>query len=66
MRSSKRKGRAIGKATNNKQNHKAQESGHQKFLFGVSLTLFPLNIIGLEAKFKQVKTLKNSKYVLDL
>ena len=28
---------------------------------GVSLTLFRLNILGLEAKFKQVKTSKNPK-----
>ena len=55
-RSAKGKGqkekRAKGKATNKKQKHKAQESRHQKFLLGVSLTLCRLNIIGLEAKLK--------------
>ena len=52
----RQKGRAIGKATNNKQKHKAQESRHQKFLFGVSLGLYHWNIMQLEAKFKQAKT----------
>jgi len=37
---------------NKKQKHEAQESRHQKFLLGVSLTLCRLNIIGLEAKLK--------------
>ena len=65
VRRGKQKGKgregAKGKATNKKQKHKAQESRHQKFLLGVSLTLCRLNIIGLEAKLKQVKTLKNPK-----
>ena len=58
VRSGAQKGRdkrkkAKGKATNKKQKHKAQESRHQKFLLGVSLTLCRLNIIGLEAKLSQ-------------
>ena len=55
------KGRAKGKATNKTQKHKAQESTHQKFLLGVSLTLCRLNLKRLEAKFKPVKTLKTPK-----
>ena len=53
--------KAKGKAKNKKQKHKAQESRHQKFLLGVRLTFCSLNIIGLEAKLKPVKTLKTPK-----
>ena len=49
------------KATNKKQKHKAQESRHQQFVLGVRLTFCRLNIIGLEAKLKPVKTLKTPK-----
>ena len=42
--------RAKRKATNKKQKHKAQESRHQKFLLGVSLTLCRWVVIGVEAK----------------
>ena len=53
--------RAKRKATNKKQKHKAQESRHQKFLFGVRLTPCSLNIIRLEAKLKTAKAMKNPK-----
>jgi len=49
------------KAANDKQTHKAQESRHQQFPFGLSLPMCRLNIIGLEAKLKLVKTLKSHK-----
>ena len=61
MRSGQRKGRAIGKATNNKQKHKAQESRHQKFILGGEFGVVALEYNGTRGQIKTGENLEKPK-----